>query len=166
MPSQLSAPPPPGVYVPVPTFFEGSSKNGQGISQIYKNRVDTETQGQHSVYLAKSGIKGLVLLGSTGESIHLQADERKTLISSVRKALEDAGFQKFPIIVGVLTNSIEDAISQLADAHEAGADWGLVLAPGYFGASVSQAGICEWYKAIADASIMPILLYALAPFHS
>ena len=101
---------------------------------------------------------GLVLLGSTGESIHLQPAERTTLISSVRKALDDADFRKYPIIVGVLTNSIEDAIEQLQSAKEAGGDYGLVLAPGYFGAGVSQEGIVEWYKTIADASPMPILL--------
>lgn len=153
-----STPPPPGVYVPVPTFFAGPSKDGADVSKVYKNRIDSEAQAQHSLHLAKSGITGIVLLGSTGESIHLQSSERKLLISSVRKALEDEGYRNYPLVAGVLTNSIEDAISELVDAKSAGADFGMVLVPGYFGAAVSQEGIVEWYKAVADASPMPILL--------
>lgn len=158
MAPQQATPPPPGVYVPVPTFFSSSSKDAAAVSKLYKNRIATDIQAAHSIHLAKSGIKGLVLLGSTGESIHLQPAERTTLISSVREALDDADFKKYPIIVGVLTNSIEDAIEQLQSAKEAGGDYGLVLAPGYFGAGVAQEGIVEWYKTVADASPMPILL--------
>jgi 2-keto-3-deoxy-L-rhamnonate aldolase len=35
----------------------------------------------------------------------------------------------------------------------------LVLAPGYFGAGVGQEGLREWYKAVADRSPIPILVY-------
>ena len=158
MAPQQAIAPPPGVYVPVPTFFSASFKDATTVSKLYNNRLATEIQAAHSIHLAKSGIKGLVLLGSTGESIHLQPAERTTLISSVRKALDDADFKKYPIIVGVLTNSIEEAIEQLQSAKEAGGDYGLVLAPGYFGAGVSQEGIVKWYKTVANASPMPILL--------
>ena len=161
MPPPQATPPPPGVYVPVPTFFSSASKDeaeASQVSKLYKNRIDTSTQISHTLHLASSGITGVVLLGSTGESIHLSPTERLTLISSTRTALDSAGHKKYPIIVGVLTNSIEDAIDQLSDAKAAGGDFGLVLAPGYFGRGVSQEGIVEWYRAVADASELPILL--------
>jgi len=151
-----SAPPPPpaGVYVPVPTFFHPHSK-----SNSRQVDVDVDTQIAHSVHLAKSGIKGLVLLGSTGEAIHLSSAERKNLISGVRKGLTDAGFPDYPILCGVLTNSVDDALEQCHDAKAAGAQWALVLAPGYFGTVVNQHNIIEWYTQVADESPIGVLIY-------
>jgi 2-keto-3-deoxy-L-rhamnonate aldolase len=154
MPSQTHFPPPPGVYVPVPTFFLPAESS----SSYRQPPLDIPTQIKHSIFLANAGIKGLVLLGSTGEAIHLSAAERKELISGVRKGLTDAGFAQYPIIAGILTNSIDDALAQLADAEEAGAQWGLVLAPGYFGAVVKEQNIVEWYTKVADESPLPIMM--------
>lgn len=153
--SQLEpqTPPPAGVYVPVPTFFTTSSPSGSHTPSL-----DVKTQISHSLHLARSGVRGLVLLGSTGEAIHLSSPEKKSLILNVVSGLGEGGFPRYPIIAGVLTNSVEDAIDQLNDAKEAGAQWGLVLAPGYFGAVVNQWNIQEWYKEVADASPIPILL--------
>lgn len=144
--------PPPGVYVPVPTFFKPASPS------CIQAQVDVSTQVSHGVYLAKAGIRGLVLLGSTGEAIHMSRSERKALVSGVRAGLDDAGFPNYPIMAGVLSNSVEDTLEWLEDMRVAGADWGLVLVPGYFGTIVDQANIEEWYKLVADESPLPILM--------
>ncbi|KAI2633644.1 dihydrodipicolinate synthetase family protein [Hypomontagnella submonticulosa] len=144
--------PPPGVYVPSPTFF----KPIQGATQP---EVDVATQSEHSVFLAKNGVHGLVLLGSTGEAIHLTRAERKGLLSGVRKSLDDAGFPDYPIMAGVLVNGIDEALEWLQDSKDAGCQWGLVLAPGYFGGAASQQGLIEWYTIVADKSPIPILIY-------
>lgn len=99
-----------------------------------------------------------MLLGSTGEAIHLSAAERKDLISGVRNGLSQAGFPDYPIIVGILTNSVDDALEQLEDGKAAGAQWGLVLAPGYFGPVVTQENIREWYTCVADESPLPVMM--------
>lgn len=151
-----SAPPPEGVFVPVPTFFKS-----QSTPPARQAPVDIETQCRHSVHLAKNGIRGLVLMGSTGEAIHLSRAERFELISGVRKGLTDAGFPDYPIIAGVLTNSVDDALEWLDDAMKAGAQWGLVLAPGYFGQAANQDNLREWYTLVADASPIPILMYVV-----
>lgn len=150
-------PPPVGVFVPVPTFFkpQADSKSSRQVE------VDVATQVQHSVHLAEAGIRGLVLLGSTGEAIHMSSTERKALLAGVRKGLTDAGFPDYPIMAGVLTNSVDDALEQLHHAKESGAQWGLVLAPGYFGLAVNQQNIKEWYTDVANESPLPILTYAL-----
>ncbi|OCK76404.1 aldolase [Lepidopterella palustris CBS 459.81] len=145
--------PPTGVFVPVPTFFQPASNN------TLQAKIDVETQVKHSVYLARNGIRGLVLLGSTGEAIHLSREERFELISSVRKGLNDAGFLDYPIMAGVLINSVDEALEWLQDFSRAGAQWGLVLAPGYFGLAVNQENIKDWYTVVADNSPMPILIY-------
>lgn len=142
-----------GVYVPVPTFFQT-----QAQSPSLQPSLDITTQAAHSVHLAKSGTTGLVLMGSTGEAIHLSRAERSSLISSVRKALDDAGFPKYPIISGVLINSIDETLEWLQDAAQAGSQWGLVLAPGYFGNFVNQKNLIEWYTIVADQSPIPIIM--------
>jgi 2-keto-3-deoxy-L-rhamnonate aldolase len=146
--------PPTGVYVPAPTFFKSSFES----SSVLQREIDVETQINHSVYLAKCGIRGLVLLGSTGEAIHMSRKERFELVSGVRKGLDEAGFHKYPIMAGVLVNNLEEAIEWCKDFKEAGVQWALVLVPGYFGEQASQAGIQEWFTKVADNSPIPILM--------
>lgn len=161
--------PPEGVFVPVrefslvrtcyklqltnpATFFKAPS------SSSIQAEIDVETQVKHSVHLAKNGIRGLVLLGSTGEAIHMSRQERFDLIAGVRKGLTEAGFPDYPIMAGVLINSVDEAIEWLEDFKKAGAQWGLVLVPGYFGAAASQENLQEWWTLVADKSPIPILL--------
>jgi 2-keto-3-deoxy-L-rhamnonate aldolase len=61
-------------------------------------------------------------------------------------------------MAGVLTNSVDEALEWLDDAKDAGAQWGLVLAPGYFGGAATQENLREWYKLVADASPISILM--------
>ncbi|CAI4215318.1 unnamed protein product [Parascedosporium putredinis] len=131
---ELSKPPPAGIYVPVPTFF--ASKTAQNYDPI-SPPVDIDAQVAHSVYLAKAGIRGLVVLGSTGEAIHLRADERGL----------------------ILAQNIEEVVEQLVVAKESGANWGLVLVPGYFAGCTSQDGLVRWFTAVADRSPLPVMIY-------
>ncbi|RPB16302.1 aldolase [Morchella conica CCBAS932] len=151
-----SLPPAGGIYVPVPTFFV--SKSASTYSSTMPP-LDLEAQAAHSIHLAKSGCRGLVLLGSTGEAVHLTRAERVSQISYVRQALEAAGFKDYPLIAGTATNGIEETVQLLAEAKEAGAGWGLVLAPGYFAGAADQAGIRGWFEAVADESPIPVMIY-------
>ncbi|KAK1753607.1 hypothetical protein QBC47DRAFT_326095 [Echria macrotheca] len=147
--------PPKGVFVPSPTFFRPAAE-----SSDYQPSVDVAAQTEHSIFLARAGITGIVLLGSTGEAIHLSSRERIDLVAGVRRGLDDAGFPDYPLMAGVLTSGgIEETLSWLDDYAKAGAQWGLVLAPGYFGPAASQQNLGEWYAIIADRSPIPILVY-------
>lgn len=159
-------PPPPGIYVPVPTFF--ASKR----SSLYNASVpplDLATQAAHALYLARSGIRGLVVLGSTGEAVHLHARERFQVLFAVRQALEKDGagsgeegtkgrFADYPIIAGTATQSVEETVEQLRGARDAGAQWGLCLVPGYFAGASCQEGIVRWFTAVADQSPIPVMM--------
>lgn len=155
MAGEAAKPPPPGVYVPVPTFFV--SRNDPNYSSAAPP-LDLETQAKHAIHLAKCGIRGLVVLGSTGEAVALTSKERSQLLRHVRAELEKANFKDYPIIVGTYTQGIEDTISQLEDAGAAGAQYGLVLAPGYFAMALNQDGLKDWYTAIAERSPIPIMM--------
>ncbi|KAL8907509.1 MAG: hypothetical protein Q9171_005824 [Xanthocarpia ochracea] len=149
----MAAPPPAGIYVPVPTFFSKPDSE-DGIPGL-----DLATRTKHALHLAASGIRGLVLLGSTGEAIALTTNERKALLSHIRHEMDKAGQKDYPIIAGTATQGIDDTIAQLQISKDAGAQWGLVLAPGFFAKCVTQEGLKKWYTAIADRSPMPILIY-------
>ena len=84
--------------------------------------------------------------------------ERKRLLTHVRHELDKAGCENYPIMAGTATQGIDDTVQQLKDAKEAGSQWGMVLAPGYFAPQVSQDGLIAWYTAIADQSPIPILM--------
>ncbi|KAL2151752.1 hypothetical protein VTH82DRAFT_6850 [Thermothelomyces myriococcoides] len=148
--------PPKGVFVPSPTFFKPISEAQNSFQPL----VDTETQVLHSVFLARAGVTGIAILGSTGEAVHLSREERLGLVTAVRRGLDEAGFPDYPLMGGVLTNGgLDETLEWLADYAEAGAQWGLVLCPGYFGAAVTQQNIVDWYTAVADLSPIPILIY-------
>lgn len=149
----MTSSPPTGVFVPVPTFFKPAS-----ASKSLQPEIDVETQIKHSIHLAKNGIRGLVLLGSTGEAIHMSRQERFDMVSGVRKGLDEAGFKDYPIMAGVLINSVDEVLEWLQDFKKAGAQWGLVLAPGYFGPAANQENFREWFTLVADNSPIPILM--------
>ncbi|KAI0812216.1 dihydrodipicolinate synthase [Xylaria sp. FL0064] len=152
----MAAVPPPGIYVPVPTFFV--SKRSSNYNPVAAP-VDIDTQIAHSLYLARAGIKGLVILGSTGEAVHLTNKERFEVLSGVRQAFEKEGFKDYPILAGTATQNIEETVDQLRAAKEAGSRWGMCLAPGYFAGASTQEGIVRWFTAVADQSPIPILIY-------
>ncbi|KAK0736621.1 hypothetical protein B0T21DRAFT_384093 [Apiosordaria backusii] len=154
--------PPKGVFVPSPTFFLPPEYGPPeyGTSETHGQlHVDISAQTSHSVFLARSGITGLVLLGSTGEAIHLSRSERIALVSGVREGLDKAGFPNYPIMAGVLTNGIHETLEWLEDYATAGADWGLVLVPGYFGAGATQEGIVAYFREVEKRSKLGLLVY-------
>lgn len=79
----------------------------------------------------------------------------------MREGLDAAGLPGYPVVAGVLTNGIDETLEWLRDYVEAGAQWGLVLVPGYFGVAASQDSIKEWYTIIADNTPIPFLMFVL-----
>jgi 2-keto-3-deoxy-L-rhamnonate aldolase len=152
----MSSPPPAGIYVPVPTFF---ATEGTAAYDAVSPPLDLETQSNHSLFLMKGGIRGLVILGTTGEAVHITNKERNELIKSQRKTLDEAGYKDRPIIAGTATQNIEETIQQIKESKEAGAESALVLSPGYFATAVNQTGIQKWFEAVADKSELPIMIY-------
>lgn len=154
----IAGPPPAGVYVPVPTFFV--SRTAHNYNAVAAP-LDLETQARHSLHLAKSGITGLVVLGSTGEAVHLSNKERFEVLSAVRKAFDEGGFKEYPLIAGTAAQNIEEVVEQLKSAREAGCQWGLCLVPGYFAGASTQEGIIQWFTAVADQSPIPVMMCVL-----
>ncbi|KAL2135061.1 hypothetical protein VTI74DRAFT_9981 [Chaetomium olivicolor] len=140
----------PGVYVPTMCFFEEGTED-----------IDTETIARHAVRLARAGVTGLATQGSNGEAVHLTHSERQLVTATTRKALNDSGFSRMPIIVGCGAQSTRETIQLCREAWEAGGDYALVLPPSYYASLFAPQSetILSYFTAVADASPIPLIIY-------
>lgn len=137
------SPPEPGVYTPVPTFFKKDDFT-----------LDIDSQIKHAKHLQSSGIKGLIIFGSTGELTHVTRLERHKVVKAVHEAVPD-----FTIGAGVTQGSVEEAVAEIASLADAGAKYAMVIPSSYFGPGTPQAGVVSWFTEVADKSVLPILIY-------
>jgi 4-hydroxy-tetrahydrodipicolinate synthase len=99
------------------------------------------------------GTDGIVIVGTTGESPTVDVSEHCKLIES---AIEFAG-KRVPVIAGTGGNSTREAIELTKFAAKAGADYALSVVPYYN--KPTQEGLYRHFKAIAEASGIPVILY-------
>jgi 4-hydroxy-tetrahydrodipicolinate synthase len=104
-------------------------------------------------HLVESGSDGLVVAGTTGESPTLTDDERLELIRVAVDALDGRG----TVVAGTGTYSTAHSVHLTREAHELGVDGFLVIAP-YYNKPPAR-GIVEHFRAIADVSDKPIVVY-------
>ncbi len=100
-----------------------------------------------------AGISGVVAVGTTGESPTLTHEEKEKVIQCTMKITN--GHCK--VLAGTGTNSTRDAIEATKFAEKAGVDGALLVAPYYN--KPSQEGLFRHFKAIAEATSLPIMLY-------
>ena len=136
--------PPSGVWAPTITFFDHSTDN-----------LDTESQAKYYAYLSKTGLAGLVVLGTNSETFLLRREERRTLLEVARKACGPS----YPIMAGVGGHSTKQVLEFIADAADAGANYALLLPPAYFGKQTTPAVINNFFDDVATASPLPIVIY-------
>lgn len=103
----------------------------------------------------RSGITGVVPVGTTGESPTLDHEEHHRVIALAVEAV--AGRCK--VIAGTGSNSTREAVDLTVKAESLGADAALIVAPYYN--KPTQAGLLEHYGAIASAVKIPIMLYSI-----
>lgn len=103
----------------------------------------------------RSPIRGILIAGSTGESVFLDEGERAALLDAARDAVPSEAV----VIAGTGAESTRQTIRLTRLAAEAGADAVLVKPPAYYKGAMSPAVLARHYKAVADASPVPILIY-------
>ncbi len=106
-------------------------------------------------FQVKSGISGLVPVGTTGESPTLGYDEHMDV---VRCTIETAR-GRVPVLAGTGSNSTKEALELTRLAHEAGADGMLVVAP-YYNRPTPE-GLFRHFSALAEETDRPIMLYSI-----
>lgn len=136
--------PPSGVWCPAVTFFNHED-----------DTLDLPSQNQYDEYLSKSGLAGLVILGTNAEAFLLTREERFDLISTARQAVGPS----YPLMAGVGAHSTKQVLELIDDATKAGANYVLVLPPAYFGKASTLPVIEKFYDDVSAHSSLPIVIY-------
>jgi 4-hydroxy-tetrahydrodipicolinate synthase len=119
-------------------------RNGSSDDSAFKKLIETQVA---------AGITGIVAIGTTGESPTLSHEEREELI---RLAVATAN-KRCLVLAGTGSNATQHAVADTEIAERLGADGALLVAPYYN--KPSQEGLFRHFKAIADATSLPIMLY-------
>ncbi|KAI1248987.1 hypothetical protein MGN70_008594 [Eutypa lata] len=140
---------PPGVYTPVITIYDDTPEQPVNLDAMYK----------HCQYLVNAGMHGLVYLGTNGELALLTHAERSAIIRTAKKAVTDLGLPDYPVVAGISAQSTVETIQLAKEAGEAGAAFGLLLPPSYWSKALGTDAILGYYRDVADASPIPIIVY-------
>ena len=132
----------PGIYPPIITPFKDDEVDYAGLAHNVGRWMGT-------------GLRGLLALGSNGEAAFLDEDEAERIVATVREGVP----RDRVLLVGTGRQSTRATIAATRRAATAGADAVLVLTPFYFKSQMTPEALAEHYRAVADASPVPVLLY-------
>lgn len=119
--------------------------------------VDQEAIPRLVDHVIAGGVRGLLALGSTGETASLDEKGRRLVLGGVVKAA--AG--RVPVLCGVAQSHLAAARAEVEAAAALGADAALVAPPFYY--LMDQPTILAFYRELARNSPIPILLYHIPP---
>jgi 4-hydroxy-tetrahydrodipicolinate synthase len=120
--------------------------------------VRTGVLGRLCDDLIRAGVHGLTPLGSTGEFAYLNQAQRAAVVQTTIEAA--AG--RVPVVAGVASTSTAEAVAQARDYQKRGADGILAIMEAYF--PVGDAQIESYFRAIADAVDIPVVIYTNPQF--
>jgi len=115
---------------------------------------------QNVVRLIEAGLDGVVVAGSTGEGPLLDSDEQRRIVGWVRDVLPDGRW----LLAGTGAESTRQAVALTLAAAAEGADAVLVRPPAFFAPSTSPASLVDHFRAVADASPVPLLVYNIPKY--
>jgi 4-hydroxy-tetrahydrodipicolinate synthase len=121
-------------------------------------QIRAEVLGRLCDDLIKAGVHGLTPLGSTGEFAYLSREQRNAVVQTSI----DAAQRRVPVIAGVASTSTADAVAQAKFYQKLGAAGILAILEAYF--PVQDAQVESYFRAIADAVDIPVVLYTNPQF--
>jgi 4-hydroxy-2-oxoglutarate aldolase len=134
-----------GILLPIVTPFTAAEE------------LDVEASLSNIRKWAGTGISGFVLLGSTGERVHLDEREYLRVLETARNEISS----ELAFIAGAGQHSTLGTVREIQKAAELGADAVLVITPHYYRAAITQETLVSYYTAVADAATVPVLLYSM-----
>jgi dihydrodipicolinate synthase/N-acetylneuraminate lyase len=138
-----------GVLAPIATPFQAESGD-----------LDLEHTASNARQLLAQGLDGIVAAGSTGEAPLLDADEQRRLVAALRAVVPRDRW----LLAGTGAESTRAAIALSRAAAAEGADAVLVRPPSYYSAAHSAQSIAAYFRAVADATPVPVLVYNIPKY--
>jgi 4-hydroxy-tetrahydrodipicolinate synthase len=130
---------------------------GTGVAMITPfqadGQVDYDALQKLIDHLIDGGIEYLVSLGTTGESATLSKEEKKQVFAFTAQTVN----KRVPLIAGIAGNNTLNVVAEIKAFDTTGYDAILSASPHYN--KPTQEGIYQHYKALAEASPLPIILY-------
>jgi 4-hydroxy-tetrahydrodipicolinate synthase len=130
---------PSGAFAPVPTPLNTG--------------VDEDAIKAHLGWLSSEGLDGALILGTNGEFASLSLPERRE--AAVMAATHRAGLK---LLLNVGSCALPEALELTGLAAEEGYD-AILLPPPWYWRNAGVAGLAAWFRAVLDASRLPVLLY-------
>jgi 4-hydroxy-tetrahydrodipicolinate synthase len=133
-------------------LFEGT---GVALVTPFKKdfSVDTEALKKLVNFVIDGGVEYLVVLGTTGEPATLTQEEKELVIETI----VDANNKRLPLVLGVGSNNTNQVVAELKTRDFSAFSAVLSVSPYYN--KPTQEGIYQHFKAISEASPLPIILY-------
>lgn len=130
---------------------------GTGVAMVTPfnadGSIDFDGLKKLTEHLVSGGVNYLVVMGTTGESVTLNKEEKREVLESILSV--NAG--RIPVVLGVGDNNTAEVVSSLKSLDTNGLSAILSVSPAYN--KPTQNGIYAHYKAISEASPLPIILY-------
>ncbi|HUA16713.1 MAG TPA: dihydrodipicolinate synthase family protein [Verrucomicrobiae bacterium] len=136
-----------GIFPPITTPFYPDGN-------VYFKKLESNVERY-----SRTPVAGIVVLGSTGESIMLSDQERRDVLKAARQAAA-------PNKVLIAGTGIESAIETLRlteYAAELGYDVAMVRTPHYYKKQMLPANMLAFYRTVADRSPLPVIIYNFPP---
>jgi len=136
-----------GIFPPIATpFVDGEVAYDQLAANVEK--------------WSRTGLKGLVALGSNGEAVFLSGEEKRKVLETVVQAAP----ADMPVIAGTGCESARETIRLTEDCARLGAKAALVGTPHYYRAQMTDAALIRYFTTVAQNSPVPIILYNVPRF--
>jgi len=138
-----------GIFPPIPTPFDAATGDfaparlQQNIMRLLAEQVD-----------------GIVVSGTTGEASMLDPDEQREVVAAASEAVQQQAW----LIAGTGGESTRQTIELSLAAAAEGADAVLVREPSYFSAQTTPATLATHFRAVADASSVPVIIYNIPKY--
>ncbi|MCC6233454.1 MAG: dihydrodipicolinate synthase family protein [Verrucomicrobiales bacterium] len=113
-----------------------------------------EATATHAEALIKSGVAGLIFLGSLGENQSLTATEKRDVLAALIEAVDG----RVPVLSGVAESSLQEATRYVADGERLGLD-GFMLMPPMIYKSPDVEESLHHFRGVAKATGLPIMIY-------
>ena len=136
-----------GVFTPIVTSFD---ELGSIAHEKMAHNLERWNQ---------TGLCGYIVLGSNGEWVFLDEVERLEVLRTARQAIPDDKL----MIAGTAAESTIHTIRMTEKAAAIGADAAIIVNPSYYKSQMIPSVLANYYRAVADRSPIPIVIYNLPP---